>query len=68
MPIQLKNSTKIDLHIRYFVKIQYFVSANLVCTNKKSNNVLRKFYPDFKKHSGYFTQGFPLTSNQLLEI
>ena len=37
MPIYLKNSTKIILHIKYFVKTWYFVIANLVCTNKKSN-------------------------------
>ena len=37
MPIYFKNSTKINLHITYSVKTQYFVIANLMHTNKKSN-------------------------------
>ena len=49
MPILVKNSTEINLHIRNFAKTQYSVIANLLCTNKKSNHVLWKFYPDFKK-------------------
>ena len=52
MPIYLKNSTKIILHITYFVKTWYFVIANLVCTNKKSNTFCGNF-TDFKKCSGY---------------
>ena len=56
MSIYLKNSTKINLYIRYSVKTWYFVITNLVRTNRKLNHILQKFYPDFKKHSGYIVR------------
>ena len=52
MPIYLKNSTKINLHITYFVKTQYFVIVNLVRTNKKSNTLCANLR-NVKKRSGY---------------
>ena len=40
--IQFKNSTKIDLCLRHFVKTWYFQTANLLCTYIKANYVLWK--------------------------
>ena len=54
MPISLKNSTKIILHITYFVKTWYFVIANLVCTNKKSNTFCGNFTLTLRNVQGIF--------------